>query len=49
MMEWIRYRILMRRLRSEIALVVNEGKKSRASEKIKSFSATACKAYGSIV
>ncbi|MBQ1820641.1 MAG: hypothetical protein II117_03455 [Clostridia bacterium] len=51
MMEWIRYRMLMRRLRGEIA-VLTIGQRKKASgttaEAIKS-AATACKACGSIV
>ncbi len=49
MLNWIRYRILMHRLRGEIALVVNEERMNRTPEKIKSTSVTACKACGSIV
>jgi len=49
MLNWIRYRILMRRLRGEIARVVNGEKPNRTPEKIKSPSVTACKACGSIV
>ncbi len=49
MMNWIRYRILMHRLRGEIALVVRGKKTVPTAEKRKSPYATACKACGSIV
>jgi len=48
MIEWIRYRMLMRRLRGEIAHVVNDEQKPRRAEKRKT-GMTACKACGSIV
>ena len=48
MMEWIRYRLLMRRLRGEIARVVGKGEPARAENR-KTAVMTACKAYGSIV
>ena len=49
MMEQIRYRFLMRRLRKEIARTVNGSQRTRRDEKIKTAVLTACKAYGSIV
>ena len=49
MIEQIRYRILMRQLRKEIARTVNEKQHTRYDEKIKTAVLTACKAYGSIV
>lgn len=49
MLNRIRYRILMHRLRGEIALVVRGEKTNRTPEKRKSPSITACKACGSIV
>ena len=51
MIEWIRYRILMRRLRGEIACLAQDRKREQtgfAPEKSKS-SLTACNACGSIV
>ena len=48
MIEWIRYRMLMRRLRGEIADAVNGGRQPRRAEKRKT-AATACKPCGSIV
>ncbi len=49
MIERIRYRFLMRRLRKEIAHTVSGKPHVRQDEKIKSTVLTACKAYGSIV
>lgn len=49
MIAWLRYRFLMRRLRSEIAQIAGKEQKTRYPEKIKSAAVTACKAYGSIV
>lgn len=49
MVEWIQYRLLMRRLRAEIAAVAGGKQKTHRSEKIKTTALTACKAYGSIV
>ena len=49
MLERIRYRLLMRRLRREIALIVNEIEEPRTVEKIKSPFVTACNACGNIV
>ena len=49
MIEQIRYRFLMRRLRKEIARTVNGSQRTRRDEKIKTAVLTACKAYGSIV
>ena len=49
MMERIRYRFLMRRLRKEIAQTVSGKQRPRRDEKIKTAALTACKAYGSIV
>ena len=52
MLTWIQYRILMRRLRTEIADTVS-GKKADAKnprmQKIKTPAVTACKACGNIV
>ena len=49
MIEWIRYRFLMRRLRGEIAQLVSEEQQAICSKKIKTAAVTACKACGSIV
>lgn len=49
MTEQIRYRLLMRRLRKEIAQTVNGKRRTGRDEKIKTAVLTACKAYGSIV
>ena len=48
MMERIRYRLLMYRLRKEIAAVVREQEPPRA-ENAKTARMTACKAFGTIV
>ncbi len=49
MIERIRYRLLMRRLRGEIAEVVSGKRGTRRAEKMKTAALTACKACGSIV
>ena len=49
MLNQLRYRFLMRRLRKEIARTVNGKQRTRRDEKIKSAALTACKACGSIV
>ena len=52
MIEWIRYRFLMRRLRGEIARTVRSGSgcaPEQRPERRKSSFPTACKACGSIV
>lgn len=49
MMDWIRYRMLMRRLRGEIAVVVNGKQKPQRAEKMKTAGLTACKPCESIV
>lgn len=50
MLEWIRYHILMRRLRGEIAGLVNDSAQTRErAEKCKTVGPNACKACGSIV
>ena len=49
MIEQIRYRILMRQLRKEIARTVNRKQRTGRNEKIKTAALTACKACGSIV
>ena len=49
MLNWIRYKLLMRRLRSEIAEVVAREKTNPRAENSKSAFMTACKAYGNIV
>ncbi|MBR4905332.1 MAG: hypothetical protein IKZ44_00580 [Clostridia bacterium] len=49
MIEQIRYRLLMRQLRKEIARTVNGKQRAGQNEKIKTAVLTACKAYGSIV
>lgn len=49
MLNRIRYRILMRRLRGEIARLVNDDRKDPFPEKQKTAVVTACKALGSIV
>ncbi|MBQ1631935.1 MAG: hypothetical protein II049_03855 [Clostridia bacterium] len=49
MIERIRYRLLMRQLKKEIALVVNGGQEKRRMEKMKTAAVTACKAFASIV
>ena len=49
MLNQIRYRLLMRQLRREIAAVVKEDQADKGTEKIKSRLVTACKACGSIV
>ena len=52
MLNRIQYRLLMRQLRNEIALLMNDEKTSprkRTAEKMKTSVATACKACGSIV
>ena len=49
MMNWIRYRILMRRLRAEIGELVRDGDAGHAEQKIKSPFVTACNACGNIV
>jgi hypothetical protein len=48
MIERIRYRLLMRQLRKEIAAVANGGR-DKCAEKMKSAAVTACKAFASIV
>ena len=49
MIERIRYRLLMRQLKKEIAYVVNGSHAKRRTEKIKTATVTACKAFVSIV
>lgn len=49
MIERIRYRLLMRQLRKEIAIAVNGMQKKPGAEKMKTAAVTACKAFASIV
>ncbi len=49
MIERIRYRLLMRRLQKEIALVVNGKQHAQRHDKMKTAAVTTCKACGSIV
>lgn len=49
MIEWIRYHMLMRRLRGEISRTVNGERNAMPAEKTKTAVVTACKACGSIV
>ena len=49
MIDWIRYRMLMRRLRGEIQSVMNGRQKTQRAEKSKTAALTACKACGTIV
>ncbi len=49
MLNQLRYRFLMRRLRREIARTVNGKQRAGQDEKIKTAVMAACKAYGRIV
>ena len=49
MLNWIRYKLLMRRLRGEIAEIVVRDRKTICTENNKTAFMTACKAYGNIV